>query len=543
MNLVNKIKRSSIKVVKFLFVTNLFLFITIDRAPSREHISLQEINNGLDIDGDGIFISDLDDDNDGIPDLIEYACESFLTGLAYWDHNGVNYILGNTYRPTEIASLGNEMIGAGITATLSSTTLQINGINAPSLSGAITNNDYIEYSFTTRGGINAIPIATLGYVKNSFAPSGNYGYTISVAVSDNNFATSDLLLIDHEVTDFVNGAQQLIWIDTDSKFIFLAPNQLYTFRIYFYNKTTTGIARFDDFTIGGRECAYVVDVDNDGIFNHQDLDSDNDGLLDAYEAGHNEVIGNDGRISGADVNSGTNGLFNPLETTTNNGVLNYFVADSEPFKDRIYDPYELDADGDGCFDTEEEAITDADDDGIVGTGIPTVDANGLVTSITYTSPPNNTWQNHLVGPCLTEICGNGIDDDGDGNKDCDDKDCKPETNPAVLNTCDHSNMAGLGVFFLHDANNTITTQIGMAISYHTTLSDTENDISPLASPYISSNTTVFARVENSIGCYNTALVTLNVGTKCVENCINGIDDDGDGLLDSDDPDCPYCGSN
>jgi hypothetical protein len=33
---------------------------------------------------------------------------------------------------------------------------------------------------------------------------------------------------------------------------------------------------------------------------------------------------------------------------------------------------------------------------------------------------------------------------------------------------------------------------------------------------------------------------LIVGAKCLENCNNGKDDDGDGLIDCDDPDCPCC---
>ncbi len=49
------------------------------------------------------------------------------------------------------------------------------------------------------------------------------------------------------------------------------------------------------------------------------------------------------------------------------------------------------------------------------------------------------------------------------------------------------------------------------------------------------------RVESiSTGCFNTAVITLNVGIGCAENCSNGIDDDGDGLIDCNDQDCPCC---
>ena len=72
------------------------------------------------------------------------------------------------------------------------------------------------------------------------------------------------------------------------------------------------------------------------------------------------------------------------------------------------------------------AFSDTDTDGIAGAGVPTVDANGLVTSISYASPLNNTWQNPLIGLCLTETCNDGLDNDMDGLIDCLDPDCAAE---------------------------------------------------------------------------------------------------------------------
>ncbi len=164
------------------------------------------------------------------------------------------------------------------------------------------------------------------------------------------------------------------------------------------------------------------DTDNDEIPNFQDLDSDNDGIFDAYEAGHGESVGADGRIIGATTGSGNNGLFDAIETTADNGVINYTISDSETVPDGIYDAYELDSDGDGCNDVDEENISDSDSDGIAGTGLPTVDGDGLITSIVYVAPPNAYWQNPGINGCV-EICTDGIDNDGDGDTDCDDLDC------------------------------------------------------------------------------------------------------------------------
>ena len=144
----------------------------------------------------------------------------------------------------------------------------------------------------------------------------------------------------------------------------------------------------------------------------------------------------------------------------------------------------------------------------------------------------------------SEICDNGIDDDQDGLTDCDDLDCgAPIANPASLTACDNSNETGSGRFFLHDANNTVTTASGVAISYHPTQSDADNDTNTLISPYTSASGTVYVRVENiSTACYNTNTITLTVGAKCPENCSNNKDEDGDGLSDCEDPDCPCCES-
>ena len=498
-----------------------------------------------DTDGDGIGdYCDIDDDNDGIPDLVESSCDGNIVGMSAWDHNSIPERGPNIYDPTIVASAADEVIGSGLSAPVVSTTLELTGVDQSSLQGAIVDNDYLEYSMTLSATGNALYLLDFLYVKNDFAPADNYGYFISIAHSSDGFVTNEFVLIDYEIDNTVNGTQQDIRVAPDSKYSILDQGGTHTFRIYFYGKTTPGIARFDDFALESGDCRWNSDIDGDGIPNHLDLDSDNDGIFDAYEAGHGETVDADGRITGATAGSGTNGLYDNLETSIDNDILNYFVADSEVSNDGIYDAYELDSDGDGCFDAQEENVPDSENDGIAGTGIPTVDGNGLVTSITYILPPNNFWQNPLIGPCLPEICDDYIDNDGDGNTDCTDTDCIPQANPATLLTCDNSNGTGSGIFFLYNANPIVTTSTGVAISYHGSLSDAQNDINILVSPYSGSNGTVYVRVERiSTGCFNTALITLDVGVICLENCINGIDDDGDGLIDCDDTDCPCCDAN
>lgn len=148
-----------------------------------------------------------------------------------------------------------------------------------------------------------------------------------------------------------------------------------------------------------------------------------------------------------------------------------------------------------------------------------------------------------MNPCI-EFCDNGEDDDGDGLVDCDDSDCRPSATPALLSACDNTNGGGIGQFFLHDINTTVNNSTGISISYHGNLADAQSNSNILLSPYNSSATTIYVRVENDTSsCFSTSLITLNIGTTCAENCINGLDDDGDGLIDCDDSDCPCCEAN
>jgi len=161
-----------------------------------------------------------------------------------------------------------------------------------------------------------------------------------------------------------------------------------------------------------------IDTDNDGVPNDKDLDSDNDGIYDVVEADHGESQ-TDGQVTGT---VGDNGLLDALEFTADDGVLDYVIADSESAPDGIYDFIEINADGDGCNDTEEQSISDPDFDGIAGTGTPTVSSTGLVSGATYTVPVNTNWQNPGVLFC-SENCSDGLDNDGDGLIDCADPDC------------------------------------------------------------------------------------------------------------------------
>jgi gliding motility-associated-like protein len=133
-----------------------------------------------------------------------------------------------------------------------------------------------------------------------------------------------------------------------------------------------------------------ADTDNDGVLNYLDLDSDNDGIHDLDEAGFTITdADSNGIIDGA--NFGANGLFNPIETANDSGIINsiYVLADTDA--DGIYNAIELDSDNDLCNDVIEAGYLDSNLDGILGgTTPPTFNSNGLVTSgIGYGNPNLN----------------------------------------------------------------------------------------------------------------------------------------------------------
>ncbi|WP_335964664.1 hypothetical protein [Galbibacter sp. PAP.153] len=118
-----------------------------------------------------------------------------------------------------------------------------------------------------------------------------------------------------------------------------------------------------------------VDTDGDGIANSHDLDSDNDGIFDAVEAGHGIPINTSGRVAGT---VGTDGIPDSVQMASqaNSGNINYNIADSNT--DNLPDYISLDSDADGCNDVVEAGFNDDDSDGLLGSAPLSVNASGVV---------------------------------------------------------------------------------------------------------------------------------------------------------------------
>jgi len=131
-----------------------------------------------------------------------------------------------------------------------------------------------------------------------------------------------------------------------------------------------------------------IDTDGDSVDDHLDLDSDNDGVYDAVEAGHDQLQ-TDGRVN---VPVGLDGVPDSVQDPgqEDSGLVNYILQDSD--SDVVFDFRESDSDDDGCNDADEaygDVDTDMDDNGFFGTGIPAIGFNGEITSASYSVPLDN----------------------------------------------------------------------------------------------------------------------------------------------------------
>ncbi len=159
------------------------------------------------------------------------------------------------------------------------------------------------------------------------------------------------------------------------------------------------------------------DFDGDGIPNYLDLDSDNDGIPDIVEAGGTDS-NNDGMVDGfIDLNAdgiddnhvGVNALMKTgPDTSPVDGR-----ADSYPYNNKDNDakpnPYDLDSDGDGIVDVVEAGFTDANYDGIIDGSIG---ANGWSTVISAMPSLNLLNSDSDIYPDYLDI-----DSDNDGIPD------------------------------------------------------------------------------------------------------------------------------
>ncbi|MEP3628915.1 MAG: DUF4347 domain-containing protein, partial [Hyphomicrobiales bacterium] len=339
--------------------------------------SIRVIEIPTDTDGDGVADDvDVDDDNDGILDINEGVEVVAVGGQLQFNHNefggtgtGPTFVSGNSPSVEQVIANGeNTVIGAGLTVlmqggdTASLFEFDLDGANSQDLEEAIENEDYVELSFTTQD-VNL----SIRNLFHSFDVGGsNRGdYKVSYFISDDNFATSDILVEDFQFQSGTSGSFNGQFPNPDE--FFLDPETRYSIRVYVYDAQNepAGQITFNDQTF---EFNQIIenDADQDGIINRLDIDSDNDGITDNIEA--QTTIGfiapsgtGDPANGGTFVDANRDGLDDNFDA----GLIAGGAANGVGFT-----PVDTDGDGDADFvdtDSDNEGGNDTAEAGLIGT--------------------------------------------------------------------------------------------------------------------------------------------------------------------------------
>jgi hypothetical protein len=326
-----------------------------------------------DTDNDGILDDiDLDDDNDGMTDEEEYCTSANTTFLVSQDVGTRSVVVNHSdtgYLRLDFSSMDNSF------------QLDINGT-------------------TVHPSILEFENGALGAGEEYFLFQSDNAFISAPWVANTNGLPRLRLIVDEsgKVTFYgtrTSTSTSLEIMQAQAGTPFNTINWVPSFNNVFTitNQSGPGPEGFTGVLFASALC----DTDGDGIINSLDLDSDNDGIYDIVESGVLDVAGindanNDGIIDGAASSFGNNGLHTNIEDNDlAYANLAYSIADTDA--DGIYDPFELDADNDGCNDVDEAGYSDNNNDGILAALPTSVNSWGLVTGTSvidgYTIPDDN----------------------------------------------------------------------------------------------------------------------------------------------------------
>jgi gliding motility-associated-like protein len=302
--------------------------------------------------------------SDSSTDEIVSTVENAPNGILEHEENTFQITITNTSNAVELKSLqlqdnlnsvcGGNIISISNNPIIKNSTATTNpvlntnfdGISDINLfdgnSGVLQINQSITIEFSvlfseTCSGINSAvftalnPLSTLVQSSrtttvSAFTDTDNDGIPNGIDLDDDNDTIPDILEY--------SGLDPLA--DADSDFI---PN---------YRDTDFGADTNADGIVD------VFDFDNDGVPNHFDLDSDNDGVLDIVEAGNKRLDTNRNGITNGAI--GANGLDNTIETNdTSSATISYVLVNTDSNSNPNF--LDIDADDDGIVDNIEAQRT------------------------------------------------------------------------------------------------------------------------------------------------------------------------------------------
>ncbi|GEN74050.1 hypothetical protein [Chryseobacterium lathyri] len=311
-----------------------------------------QLSFAQDADGDGITnTTDLDDDNDGVPDTIE-SPDCFYTKAELdamytltTDYTGIVYVPANTLKSQLTDGNLNTYIYAAAQAVNNKAVLQLN-----------YGTQSVKLNSITVKSLNSNPFYYLGgatYILQGW--NGTAWVNLSVPylpISDADGFAGGQHIFTNTITPTIAYTQYRIFgtalagVNNDLSYISEIVPDYGIIESNYPKASCTGFRN---------------DSDSDGTPNYLETDSDNDGCPDAYEA----------RVTGATKTTfsfspltvGLNGLSNSVETSSDSGVLNYTS---------FFDPYAVSGVLNSCADRDGDGIDniydiDNDNDGIPDT--------------------------------------------------------------------------------------------------------------------------------------------------------------------------------
>ena len=345
-----------------------------------------------DSDDDGISDNvDLDDDNDGILDVVE-SPKSIL-----WVTNGtpgteeqntINKLIALGYTVTVIddgdSENANNYAATFVFEDVFSTTAFTNVLNlATTNQGVVTSENALhdELLGSSSGG-NSV---------TNFVNITNNTHPITTGLGLGNYDIGDAAY--HANTDLVSGTVLALnpnnnlksivaWEQGDALDIGIAPGRRVI--VPHTNNNANFNAAGEDLLVQAIIWSAATDTDGDGVSDDLDLDSDNDGIYDTVEAGHDQVH-TSGSLTGS---VGLDGVPDSTQASgqEDSGTVNYTLENSDNIG--AYDYLVLDSDGDGCNDVREAGFTESGtvSNELAGTGYDSV--TGVITGNTngYTIP-------------------------------------------------------------------------------------------------------------------------------------------------------------
>lgn len=352
-----------------------------------------------DTDGDGVEDNfDLDNDNDGIPDLVE-------AGGVDTDGDG---------RIDNFTDANENGIDDKYDYTCTGGSTNYNGYaNLVYVSSNVTNPTYASDASTT----TYATISDGGYIDLDLgvsAPSGAIITSYLATSSSSNISTMGIYA----------SSDGTSWTQLGSNYSTTSTTSAGVVRTLTATTRYIRISRIGQTDRSGRvhiiNYSYTISVpcsggdliadadnDGDGIKNRFDLDSDNDGIPDVVEAGGTDA-NNDGIIDSYSDSDG-DGFSNNVDGDANgdgtaeNTANALIITGSDTDGDGIPNswpranadgngypnPYDLDADGDGILDTREAGMPDSDNNGIADGTLGTDGWSNTVDNLSSLNIPNS----------------------------------------------------------------------------------------------------------------------------------------------------------